>query len=184
MTERRVSLWWVWTSPEQAGGEWGISADNHGTGSAVRVDSDLIDKLRVALPRSTSSLFQRSGFRFCTCSWFWLTIESGSCISTSPPVPRRNGRPSNCRKYSPGTALRGVCCATGAIRRECRDHLIVFNEASLYRRVKSFVVYYHESRTHLSPAKDTPESRPVQPPDCVDPFDSNSTPAVAPLTGL
>jgi transposase InsO family protein len=52
----------------------------------------------------------------------------------------------------------------GTIRRECLDHMIVINEASLYRHVKSFLAYYHESRTHLSLAKDTPEPRPVQPP--------------------
>ena len=50
----------------------------------------------------------------------------------------------------------------GTIRRECLDHVIVFNEASLYRQVKSFLEYYHESRTHLSLAKDPPEPRPVQ----------------------
>jgi putative transposase len=53
----------------------------------------------------------------------------------------------------------------GTLRRECLDHVIVFNEASLYRHVKSFVAYYHESRTHLSLAKDAPESRPVQQPE-------------------
>ena len=42
----------------------------------------------------------------------------------------------------------------GTIRRECLDHVIVFNEASLYRHVKSFVTYYHESRTHLSLGED------------------------------
>jgi transposase InsO family protein len=52
----------------------------------------------------------------------------------------------------------------GTIRRECLDHVIVLNEASLYRHVKSFLAYYHESRTHLSLAKDTPEPRPVHPP--------------------
>jgi putative transposase len=51
----------------------------------------------------------------------------------------------------------------GTIRRECLDHVIVVNEASLYRHVKSFLAYYHESRTHLSLAKDPPEPRPVQP---------------------
>jgi putative transposase len=49
----------------------------------------------------------------------------------------------------------------GTIRRECLDHVIVLNEATLYRHVKSFLAYYHESRTHLSLAKDTPEPRPV-----------------------
>jgi putative transposase len=38
----------------------------------------------------------------------------------------------------------------GTIRRECLDHVIVLNEASLYRHVKFFLAYYHESRTHLS----------------------------------
>ena len=52
----------------------------------------------------------------------------------------------------------------GTVRRDFLDHVIVFNEASLYRHVKSFVGYYHESRTHLSLAKDAPEPRPVQAP--------------------
>jgi transposase InsO family protein len=51
----------------------------------------------------------------------------------------------------------------GSIRRECLDHMIVFNEASLYQHVKVFISYYHHTRTHLSLAKDTPETRPVQP---------------------
>jgi putative transposase len=51
----------------------------------------------------------------------------------------------------------------GSIRRECLDHMIVFNEASLYQHVKVFISYYHQTRTHLSLAKDTPETRPVQP---------------------
>jgi len=38
------------------------------------------------------------------------------------------------------------------------------NIRALYRHVKSFLAYYHESRTHLSLAKDTPEPRLVHPP--------------------
>jgi transposase InsO family protein len=53
----------------------------------------------------------------------------------------------------------------GTLRRECPDHVIVFNEASLYRHVKSFAACYHESRTHLSSGKDAPEPRPVQSPE-------------------
>jgi putative transposase len=51
----------------------------------------------------------------------------------------------------------------GTFRRECLDHVIVFNEAALYRHLKSFTAYYHESRTHLSLAKDAPDPRSVQP---------------------
>jgi len=53
----------------------------------------------------------------------------------------------------------------GSVRRECLDHMIVFNEASLYRHVKAFVSYYHQTRTHLSLAKDTPETRAVRSPE-------------------
>jgi len=35
----------------------------------------------------------------------------------------------------------------GTLRRECLDHVIVLNESSLYRHVKAFLAYYHESRT-------------------------------------
>jgi len=52
----------------------------------------------------------------------------------------------------------------GTIRRECLDHVIVLNEASPYRHVKSFWAYYHESRTRLSLAKDAPEPGPVHAP--------------------
>lgn len=50
----------------------------------------------------------------------------------------------------------------GSIRRECLDHVIVFNEASLYRHVKPFLEYYHNWRTHLLLDKDAPRSRRIQ----------------------
>jgi transposase InsO family protein len=53
----------------------------------------------------------------------------------------------------------------GSIRRECLDHVIVFNEASLRRILKAYFQYYGSSRTHPSLAKDVPEERAVQPPE-------------------
>ncbi|HXC42460.1 MAG TPA: integrase core domain-containing protein [Candidatus Dormibacteraeota bacterium] len=53
----------------------------------------------------------------------------------------------------------------GSIRRECLDHVIVFHESSLRRTLASYFDYYHRSRTHLSLGKDTPEPRPIQPPE-------------------
>jgi hypothetical protein len=49
-------------------------------------------------------------------------------------------------------------------RRTVQESIIV-NEASLYQHVKLFVSYYHQNRTHLSLAKDTPETRLVHPPE-------------------
>jgi putative transposase len=50
----------------------------------------------------------------------------------------------------------------GSIRRECLDHVIVLNEESLRRTLRSYFSYYHHSRLHLSLERDSPESRPVQ----------------------
>lgn len=53
----------------------------------------------------------------------------------------------------------------GSIRRECLDHIIVLNESSLRRILRSYFEYYERSRTHLALAKDAPEPRPVHPPE-------------------
>jgi putative transposase len=53
----------------------------------------------------------------------------------------------------------------GTLRRECLDHVIVLNQASLSRHLRSFLDYYHHSRCHLALDKDAPEPRPVHPPD-------------------
>ena len=50
----------------------------------------------------------------------------------------------------------------GSIRRECLDHLVIFNERHLRRVMSSYVDYYQRTRTHLSLDKDCPDSRPIQ----------------------
>ena len=47
----------------------------------------------------------------------------------------------------------------GSVRRECLDHVIVWNERSLRRTLRSYFAYYQRSRTHLGLPKDAPESR-------------------------
>jgi hypothetical protein len=51
----------------------------------------------------------------------------------------------------------------GTIRRECLDRVIVVNETGLSRVLSRYLAYYHESRTHLSLAKDSPQPRPIAP---------------------
>jgi transposase InsO family protein len=53
----------------------------------------------------------------------------------------------------------------GSIRRECVDHVIIFNERHLRRVLKEYFTYYHGHRTHLGLEKDCPRPRPVEPPD-------------------
>jgi putative transposase len=51
----------------------------------------------------------------------------------------------------------------GSIRRECLDHVVIFNERHLRRVLSSYVDYYHRTRTHLALDKDCPDPRPIQP---------------------
>jgi transposase InsO family protein len=51
----------------------------------------------------------------------------------------------------------------GSVRRECLDHVIVFNEAGLLRLMTLYCAYYERSRTHLSLDKDTPIPRLITP---------------------
>ena len=52
----------------------------------------------------------------------------------------------------------------GSIRRECLDHLIVWNEEHLRRVLSEYFDYYHKARCHLSLARNTPIPRAVEPP--------------------
>jgi len=52
--------------------------------------------------------------------------------------------------------------AIGSIRRECLDHIIVFNDQHLRKILRLYISYYHESRTHLGLAKDCPLHREMQ----------------------
>jgi putative transposase len=47
----------------------------------------------------------------------------------------------------------------GSIRRECLDHLIIWNERALRRHLHEYLTYYHQWRTHLSLEKDAPLGR-------------------------
>jgi hypothetical protein len=51
----------------------------------------------------------------------------------------------------------------GSIRRECLDHIVIFNQRHLRRVLSSYVDYYHGTRTHLSLGKDSPDPRPIMP---------------------
>jgi hypothetical protein len=53
----------------------------------------------------------------------------------------------------------------GTIRRECLDHTMVFDERSLRFHLCSFSRCCHRTRTHLALQNNTPDPRPVQPPE-------------------
>jgi putative transposase len=47
----------------------------------------------------------------------------------------------------------------GSCRRDLLDHVIILNERHLKRLLSSYLLYYHEDRTHLGLGKDTPAGR-------------------------
>jgi hypothetical protein len=51
----------------------------------------------------------------------------------------------------------------GSIRRECLDHIVIFNERHLRRVLCSYVDYYQRTRTPLSLEKDCSDPRPIMP---------------------
>ncbi|MGQ0531663.1 MAG: integrase core domain-containing protein [Caulobacteraceae bacterium] len=50
----------------------------------------------------------------------------------------------------------------GSIRRECLDHVIVWNAAHLRRVLQKYADYYNNHRTHLALGKDSPRPRAVE----------------------
>ncbi len=50
----------------------------------------------------------------------------------------------------------------GSIRRKCLDLVIVYNDRHLQWLLRSYLVYYHTARTHLSLGKQSPQPRQVQ----------------------
>ncbi len=51
----------------------------------------------------------------------------------------------------------------GGCRRELFDHVVFFNEKLAVGLARAYVGYFHEDRTHLGLAKNTPHERPVTP---------------------
>jgi len=55
----------------------------------------------------------------------------------------------------------------GSIRRECLDHVVIFNAAHLRRVLKTYTEYYNTVRTHLAFDKDAPIHRSVDSFGCI-----------------
>ena len=52
--------------------------------------------------------------------------------------------------------------AIGSIRRDCVDHILVVNERHLRKMLRSYLAFYHDSRTHLGLAGDNPKPRGIE----------------------
>jgi transposase InsO family protein len=50
----------------------------------------------------------------------------------------------------------------GSLRRECTDHLVVFNAEHLRRVLSKYAAHYNTGRTHIALGKDAPCRRPIE----------------------
>jgi len=64
-------------------------------------------------------------------------------------------RTAFCCSWQNGVAERWI----GNCRRDLLNHVIILSERHLKRLLSSYLLYYHEDRTHLGLAKDTPAGR-------------------------
>ena len=80
---------------------------------------------------------------------------SPAVIETARVLGAKSVRTAFKSPWQNGIAERFV----GSCRRDLLDHVIVLNERHLKRLMNEYVRYYHDDRTHLGLAKETPASR-------------------------
>jgi len=83
------------------------------------------------------------------------TNFSDEVVSTITSFGIEPKRTSYRSPWQNGVAERFV----GSCRRDMLDHVIVFNERHLKRLMTEYIHYYHQDRTHLGLAKQTPAGR-------------------------
>ena len=107
------------------------------------------------------------------CTLGCTAIARSMGLQTAAPIlairPRRkvwsrgvfgcegHGKRANSHGLSQSVAER--CCGALSCRRDLLDHVIILNERHLKRLMSSYLLYYHDDRTHLGLAKDTPGGR-------------------------
>ena len=84
------------------------------------------------------------------------SIFNAEALEAVKAIGIKSVRTSFKSPWQNGIAERFVGCC----RRDLLDHVIVFNERHLKRLMRDYVEYFHEDRTHLGLAKETPAGRP------------------------
>ena len=108
----------------------------------------IVQQMREAWPYATAQKF----LLFDRDSKFGNDVISAAKNLGTEPVRTAFRSP-----WQNGTAERWV----GSCRRDLLDHVSVLNERHLKRLMREYIRYYHEDRTHLGLAKDTPAGRAV-----------------------
>jgi transposase InsO family protein len=95
-----------------------------------------------------------SAFPWTTDTRYLLRDATGVTEGHSPNRPKRFGIKEILTAPRSPWQNAYVERLVGSIRRDCLDHVLVFNERGLRGILKSYFDYYERGRTHLSLAKD------------------------------
>jgi transposase InsO family protein len=82
-------------------------------------------------------------------------IFNAEVMETMETLGVKSKRTASKSPWQNGIAERFVGCC----RRDLLDHVIVLNERHLKRLMRDYIGYFHEDRTHLGLAKETPSVR-------------------------
>ncbi len=116
--------------------------------------------------------------RHPNAAWIWRQLIEATPYGGQPRFLIRDRDRSYGRDFIPKAARIGIETVLtpvrapnanaiaerviGTLRRECLDHIIVFNERHLRRVLQEYVGHYNRMRPHRSLALDSPEGRPPQ----------------------
>jgi transposase InsO family protein len=167
---------WLTSMPSFSSSPWMRGAHHNGLALFIR-------RIRSRTSRSTDG--RRRIVRFDvtqhpTAAWLSQQVIEAFPWETAPSFLLRDRDASYGSVFSKRVAAMGITEVVtasrspwqnayverviGSIRRECLDHVIVFNERHLRYVLSSYADYYHRARTHLSLDKDCPHSRAIQAP--------------------
>jgi hypothetical protein len=85
-------------------------------------------------------------------------IFNDEVVETMNAIGIKSVRTAFKSPWQNGIAERFVGCC----HRDLLDHVIALNEHHLKRLMRDYVEYFHEDRTHLGLAKETPAGRPKE----------------------
>ena len=116
--------------------------------------------------------------RHPTAAWLWRQLLEATPWGAQPRFLIRDRDRSYGADFIPKSARIGIETVLtpvgapnanaiaerviGTLRRECFDHVIVFNARHLRRVLHEYVGHYNRMRPHRSLALDSPEGRPPQ----------------------
>lgn len=183
ISERSVSELLSRRNPKPPSQTWKTFIKNHMT-EMVAVDYLVVPTIRfrllfvfVVLSHARRNVVHFNFTAHPTAEWTAQQITEAFPWDTTPKYLLRERGSSYAEAFRKRVAAMGIAEVmtayrspwqnayverlNGSIRRECLNHVVVWNECHLSRILEAYFAYYNEDRTHLGLEKETPKGRPI-----------------------